>query len=144
MTELPHRPDDLPGAPPTKTLRRSRTNRIVAGVCGGIAEYLGMDPVLVRIVMVVLALAGGGGVVLYLLAWVLIPEEDASDGSPNVAPASTSGFERGQLVVGVVLIAIGAIFLIQILAPRFGRYFWPVAFIAVGLAIIVQAARQRS
>lgn len=48
---------------------------MLAGVCGGIAEYLRVDPNIVRLVVVVLTLAGGSGVLLYLIGWLLLPEE---------------------------------------------------------------------
>lgn len=57
-----------------KRLFRSRENRMIAGVCGGIAEYLSIDPAIVRLGMVALTLCGGGGIVAYVAAWVLIPE----------------------------------------------------------------------
>lgn len=60
-----------------KQLRRSRTARMIAGVCGGIADYFGIDANLVRLVMVVLTFFGGTGVLVYLIAWLLIPEADA-------------------------------------------------------------------
>ena len=58
-----------------KRLYRSRTNRQIAGVCGGIAEYFKIDPTLVRILWVILALSGGSGVLAYVVAWLIIPEE---------------------------------------------------------------------
>jgi len=58
-----------------KQLRRSRNNRVIAGVCSGIGEYLGVDPVAIRLLMVVATLMGGSGILIYLVAWVLIPEE---------------------------------------------------------------------
>ena len=57
-----------------KRLHRSLTDRKIAGVCGGIAEYLGWDPTLVRILWVVLTLLGGSGIVAYLVLWLLMPE----------------------------------------------------------------------
>ena len=57
-----------------KTLSRSRTDKFVGGVCGGIAAYFNVDPTLVRIIAVVLALVGGGGVLAYLLAWLIMPK----------------------------------------------------------------------
>jgi phage shock protein PspC (stress-responsive transcriptional regulator) len=48
---------------------------MVVGVAGGIAQYVGVDPVLIRIIFVLLALFGGGGLLLYLICWLLIPEE---------------------------------------------------------------------
>ena len=58
-----------------KRLYRSREDRRISGVCGGIAEYLGIDPTLVRILWVLLALAGGPGVLLYIIMAVVVPEE---------------------------------------------------------------------
>ncbi len=58
-----------------KRLYRSRKDKRIAGVCGGIADYLAIDPTLVRILWVLLALAGGPGVLLYIIMAVVIPEE---------------------------------------------------------------------
>ena len=58
-----------------KRLYRSRSDRKIAGVCGGIAAYLGMDPVIPRIVWVVLALCVGTGIIAYLICWLVIPLE---------------------------------------------------------------------
>lgn len=60
----------------TIKLRRSRGDRMVAGVCGGIAKMFGMDAALVRILLVAATLLGfGTGAVLYLIAWAVVPEE---------------------------------------------------------------------
>src|SRR5688572_8419062 len=70
-----------PAAPPGQTqtprrpLWRSTTDRWVTGVAGGLAEYFGVDPLIVRILFVGLSFIGGLGIVLYLAAWALIPEE---------------------------------------------------------------------
>ena len=58
-------------------LRRSRTNRLIAGVIGGIAQYIGIDPVLARVLYVVIAAVSAAfpGIVVYLILWVVIPEE---------------------------------------------------------------------
>lgn len=58
-----------------KRLYRSRTDRRVAGVCGGIADYLAVDPTLVRIIWAIFALAGGPGIVIYIVMAAIIPEE---------------------------------------------------------------------
>lgn len=58
-----------------KRLARSRKNRMIGGVCGGIAEYLGIDPTVVRLIWAVTTLFWGTGIILYLLMWVVIPEE---------------------------------------------------------------------
>ena len=62
-----------PAAPVRPQLRRSGTDRMIGGVSGGLAEYSGIDPVLWRVGFVGLTLAGGAGVAVYLLLWVLMP-----------------------------------------------------------------------
>ena len=57
-----------------KRLYRSKKERIIAGVCGGIAEYFNVDPTLVRLAWVVLALGWGTGVLAYIIAWIIVPE----------------------------------------------------------------------
>jgi phage shock protein C len=69
-----------PSSKETKRLYRTREGRVVAGVCAGIAAYFGIDPTLVRLVFALFTIFGGAGVLLYLVAWIVIPEEDG-DGS---------------------------------------------------------------
>jgi phage shock protein C len=57
----------------TRKLYRSRSNRQVAGVCGGLAEYFNLDPTLMRVLFIVLAVLGGSGLVLYLALWIIVP-----------------------------------------------------------------------
>jgi phage shock protein PspC (stress-responsive transcriptional regulator) len=70
----------LPAAGPPRprfTLRRSRTDRVLAGVCGGLAETLGADAALIRVLLVALTLVtGGAAAVVYLAAWVLAPDDE--------------------------------------------------------------------
>ena len=67
----------------TRRLTRSRTDRKIAGVCGGFAAYSGIDVNVVRMVMVILALLGATGVVLYLAAWAIVPIEDEAGAAPE-------------------------------------------------------------
>ncbi|PZS31194.1 MAG: hypothetical protein DLM58_12175 [Pseudonocardiales bacterium] len=69
----------LPPAPPTRVLRRSRTDRVGAGVSGGLGEYFGVDPVLFRVLFATAAFFGGAGVLAYLVAWAAIPEQGAEN-----------------------------------------------------------------
>jgi phage shock protein PspC (stress-responsive transcriptional regulator) len=62
-----------------RTLQRSCSERMVAGVAGGLAEYLDADPMLVRLGFVALTLLGGAGIPLYLAAWLLVPEQCAGE-----------------------------------------------------------------
>jgi len=60
----------------TRTFRRSRDDRMIAGVCGGLAKLTGIDATIVRILLVAATLLGfGAGVVIYLVCWILVPEE---------------------------------------------------------------------
>jgi len=63
----------------SKKLHRSVKNKIVAGVCGGFGEYFNIDPVIVRIVFVLIALGYGGGIALYLILWLIIPKNGSVD-----------------------------------------------------------------
>jgi phage shock protein PspC (stress-responsive transcriptional regulator) len=69
-----------PNINPGKRLYRTREGRVVAGVCTGIAAYFGIDPTLVRLAFAVLTIFGGAGILIYLIAWIVIPEE-GGDGS---------------------------------------------------------------
>jgi phage shock protein C len=74
-----------PSAPPVRPqLHRSGTQKMAGGVCGGLAEYTGVDPLLWRVGFVGLTLAGGSGFLIYLLLWVLMPMGDVpADYRPN-------------------------------------------------------------
>jgi len=77
-----------------KRLYRSRTDRMLFGVAGGFAEYLDMDPAFVRIIWALLILAGGAGLLLYIVAAIVIPEAPygyaSGPGAPAADPASAS------------------------------------------------------
>ena len=60
-----------------RRLYRSRSDRKIAGVCGGLAAYLGIDPVIPRLIWVAFVLAAGAGLLAYLICWVVIPQEPA-------------------------------------------------------------------
>lgn len=66
-----------------KQLCKSNTNRKIAGVCGGIGEYYGIDPTLVRLGFVVLSLLAGGGLAVYIIAAIIMPESDACGHAAN-------------------------------------------------------------
>lgn len=61
-----------------KKLYRSDENKMLAGVCGGIAEYFGVDPTLIRLAWVVFSLLGGSGLLAYILASIIIPRDDSN------------------------------------------------------------------
>ncbi len=59
----------------SRKLYRSKTNRQLAGVCGGLAEYFNLDPTLIRVLFVILAVLGGSGVILYIALWIIVPKQ---------------------------------------------------------------------
>lgn len=87
-----------------RRLYRSRSDRVISGVCGGLARYLNVDPVIVRVVAVALIFAGGAGLLLYAAAFLLVPNE-GEGGGPGEAP------RRAFVIAGVIVlcIAIGAL-----------------------------------
>lgn len=63
-----------------KRLKRSRTEKMIGGVCGGLGEYFGVDPTIIRVLWVAVTLLGGAGVIAYLILWIVMPLE--SPGPP--------------------------------------------------------------
>ena len=81
-----------PPQPPRK-LERSKSNRVLGGVCAGVATYLNMDPTLVRVLTVVISLFTGVPVILYIIALFVIPEEGSQPATPTYPPV---GGPQGQ------------------------------------------------
>jgi len=75
-----------------KKLVRSRTDRMVLGVASGIARYFSIDPVIVRLVFVLTALAGGPGVIAYIVMALIMPEEDE-------VVATANSFDEEEIVI---------------------------------------------
>ena len=98
------------GYPPLSTLRRSRTDRKIAGVSGGIGRYAGIDPLIVRILFVVLAVFGGSGLLLYALGWLLVPEdgETESEGERLFHGRSKSSLSTVLAIVVVLVVGLAA------------------------------------
>jgi phage shock protein C len=106
-------------------------------VCGGIAEYLTVDPSLVRLAFVVATLWGGIGLLLYVILAIILPVEDRA---PSYAPAPFS-VERTHAMAGVVLVVLGGVLLAGNLglAPWLSwNLFWPGVLILVGVALLLR------
>lgn len=107
----PQPPGGPGGYPPVATLRRSRGDRKVAGVAGGLGRYAGIDPLVFRILFVVLALFGGSGILLYALAWLLIPDEgeDESEGQRLFSGSSKASLSTAVALVLVLVLGLVAV-----------------------------------
>jgi phage shock protein C len=101
-----------------KQLKRSRKNRIIAGVCGGFAEYFNVDPTLVRLIWVLITLAWGAGLLLYIIAWLIIPEEEGKTESEEKPLQNAEGL---KVLVGGLLIFLGIVFLASAFFPNLLR-----------------------
>ncbi|MBI4312719.1 MAG: PspC domain-containing protein [Chloroflexi bacterium] len=146
---------------PPRRLEKSRTQRIMFGVTGGVAEYLGIDVVLVRVGFVLLAFASGIGLVAYIALAIFMPEApelpasagSPSEGIPTTPPPQSSptppappDSSRARYVVGGVLAAVGLFFLLQELHLFPWWWNWgvlvPVALIAIGVALVIGRVRR--
>jgi phage shock protein PspC (stress-responsive transcriptional regulator) len=124
-----------PSAPPPhqdlERLRRSVTDRYVAGVAGGLGRHFGIDPTIIRVLLAVLTLFGGAGVLIYAVAWLFVPE----DGRDR-APIHVGGEPRKILLLAAVgiagLLAVGDAF------SGFNAG-WPIASIAVIIGVVLIA-----
>ncbi len=160
-----------------KKLYKSRKEKMFAGVCGGIAEYFDIDPVLVRVLFIIFTFIGGTGVIAYLVGLIVMPfpptetagttaeasptpppsptTPDTSDmdhaGPPPPAPAKTPG--KGGLVFGIILLVLGAYFLMRNI-PMFNHWYWwirwnlssyliPGVLIVIGAILIANSKRKK-
>lgn len=147
-------------APTRGRIYRSRTDRMIGGVAGGLAEYLRVDPVLIRLLFVLFAFVAAG-VVVYIVAWIIIPErplpEEAVEAAQKAAEAAISATTptavgdrphgavwQARVIVGSILILMGSIFLADNIFPSFNfhAYFWPIGFIALGGVLILHETRR--
>jgi phage shock protein PspC (stress-responsive transcriptional regulator) len=137
-TEQPTTEQPTAAAPSPRRLYRSRGDRVLAGVCGGIARYFNVDPVLVRVGAVALVFLGGAGLLAYIAAVLLIPNEGEDGRTPD-------GPNRGMVIAGAVLLVIAVCVVIPFRGgwgPGWGLV--PLGFVALaGLLVWRLASGQR-
>ena len=121
---------------------RSRNNRVLAGVCGGIAEYYGSDATAVRLLTLVLGLFTGifPMLVLYLVAAIVIPDHEGAPSATDGAPVASG---HVALLVGVFLVLVGIAGLATIWIHVQWEAMWPLILIGLGAALVVTATRPR-
>lgn len=135
----PHRP--VPAAVPEEgevVLRRSVDDRVVAGVAGGLGAYLGIDPVLLRLAFVLLTIGGGAGVLLYVVAWVVMPEARPGE---RTAAGSSGDRNTGAMVLGVLLIVAGGVAIANRLVPELWGFVPPLVLVVIGLVVVIGGRR---
>lgn len=128
-----------------KKLYRSSTDRWFFGVCGGLGAYLGLDPTLVRLLFVLLAFAGGGGVLIYLILAIIMRQ--APEGMDlNQSSESLNNNPQAAVILGGALVLIGGAFILRNLGIHAFNWvhwqsLWPVALILIGGVLLFQYFR---
>jgi len=152
-----------------KSLARSKTDRVIAGVCGGLGEYFDVDPVIIRLIFVVITVLGGAGILAYIIMWIIVPEsgqksyaesikKDIDDKNNNKTEKSQTGEKiakevkeavakrknDGPYLIGAILIMLGVIFLAQNFFTfiDFSKL-WPIILVVIGLGVLLSSSEGR-
>ncbi len=137
----------------TKKLYRSRTDSMIAGVCGGLAEYFDIDASLVRVGAVLFTLAWGSGLLAYVILWLIVAQKplessvmESEGGQKEAVKADGSNElerDKGVLFVGIILTVLGVLLLMNnyiSFAWLSFRRLWPLLIVFVGLMIIMKGS----
>ena len=106
-------PPPFPGEPVPRRLTRHPGDKVIGGVAGGLGRYFGIDPIVFRLAFVAFALFGGGGVLLYLIAWVAMPAGDTAEPVPASRGSDLSAWIGLALVLAALLMFGGALFTLR-------------------------------
>jgi phage shock protein PspC (stress-responsive transcriptional regulator) len=134
-----------------KTLHRSSRHKVFFGVCGGLAEYFGVDPVAIRIVMVLLGLMGAG-ILFYFAAVFIMPPDTLDQKTETPENPKPSSAPNIALIIGAVLVIIGVCFLLNNFDIISARHLWrilrniiiPCIVIAIGIGILLRRKKKQS
>ena len=152
-----------------KKLYRSTADKMIGGVAGGLAEYFDIDATLIRVLFVVVVFLGGGGILAYIILWIVVPEKpfeipksyqeksnsDETDknefhrstedsGSMSINNSGEAMIETKsnskQIWIAIILIVIGGLLLLDNIFPRFNfDHYWPVILIGIGIGLLIKA-----
>ena len=135
-----------------KKLQRDTRNKVIGGVCSGLANYFDIDVSLIRVLFVVMFLCASAGFWLYILLWLVMPAGQGGQTNYYVSPDGTTEVSseeitdvvktpiqnKGGLIAGLVLIGIGAVELLNRFVPELDwSTAWPFLLIALGLFLII-------
>lgn len=139
--------------PTEKRLTKSRTDRIICGVCSGLAEYFGVDPIIVRVLFILFTLTAGTGVLVYIVLCLVMPEADATTGTvtPSTPEEIHARWQNTQILIGMVVIAFGLFLFagnfglldIGAVISTFLKSLWPVFIIVLGILILQRSFNGR-
>ncbi|MCP4220468.1 MAG: PspC domain-containing protein [bacterium] len=143
-----------------KRLYKSKKDKMAFGVCSGIAKYFDLDPVLVRVLFVIFFFLGGSALIAYIVGAIIMPDNpletgNATEAPPRpeqepaqVVPASKNSGSMGALIFGIILVGLGAYFMMEKIPFLHGLHWWfrwnffdyalPAILILAGGAILVR------
>lgn len=144
-------------------LYRSAEDKVIFGVCGGLGEYFDIDPVIIRIVFVLLTVWGGSGILVYIILAIVVPEKSGGRKKPkketdkiekeieeNIEKLAKDAekivkkhSDKGNMVFGLILLFVGLSLLAGNFFPIFNIWkFWPVILIVLSLVILAKGSRE--
>ncbi len=145
----------------SKKLYRSNTDKIIAGVCGGLGKYLNIDPTIIRIAFVILAIINGAGLIIYIILALVISKEGQEQRQPveqtikemaddikkeavdiqEKMQGQKSWFSEKRNIIGLIVVVVGFFALINVLFPMQWlnwKIFWPLVLVFIGFYIIIK------
>lgn len=150
----------------SKKLYRPKKDRVIAGVCSGLSQYFKVDVVIVRLIFVLMAVYAGSGVLIYIILWIVMPEENGDSYAENIKKninendkskikqeIKTAAQEIKKTAVrnsksaetfAFLLIFCGIIFLMQNFLPAIFNFakLWPLVFVALGIALLASSNKE--
>jgi len=144
---------------PVRRLYRSKEDKVIGGVCGGIADYFTVDPVWVRLIAILLLILDGIGFIAYIILWILVPEnpkqkstkktlaeekvelvkEKVKNHSKESSSKEVIKEKNGHSFMGIILIIIGTLYLIKNVFGWFdAEVFWGILIISLGLLLLMR------
>jgi len=138
-----------------KKLYRSRQYKVVAGICGGLADYFNVDPVIVRVIFIVACFGWGASLLAYLILWIIVPvnplydipvekmENRPPEDEGHLRGAGERRKSNGKLIFGIILIGVGVIAFLNNFVPEIEfRFVFPLILIAIGVALIMKISNK--
>lgn len=138
----------------SRRLYRSQTQHLAGGVASGLAGYLGLDPSIIRLVFILMAIFGGSGIMIYLILWLVIPSQsdrgnnyvdknaaEIKHKATSMARSFSKSTNNAHKIGGIVLIGLGLMFL----SNNFGFFtwlrfdkLWPLVIVALGVSVLLK------
>jgi len=146
-----------------KRLYKSRKDKVISGICGGIGEYFGVDPVLVRVIAVLLFFFGGTGVIAYIVGMIIIPveplqtddnekKETEKKETPKEESSEYKHTDTGALIIGIIFLIAGFMFLMRNfnffdfhfwwIRDQIKLFFWPGILVVLGVLLVFKGSKK--